>query len=353
MKMKSIPFWRKILYYFLLVIFLPILIILIIEGLGRATIYVKFGVPGKQYGLWQYDRQLGAIHARSAYNSNSETDNLGFRNREDVLDPKLAGSYRVIAYGGSTTFCYNLKTDDAWPIRLQNLLRDHHKSSDQVLNAGAIMWSISHEITRAERDLPVVKPDYVIIYSGLNEEANALFASLEGKDVATSLEQDKPRVIATNLDQARWLKRNSVIVRYFDYELSAWIAKIWPHDIRGNSPGDKPRNEVDAVVMKYYLRVLREFIDLIKNNGGKPIYVIMGGIPDIGENERRLQYSRSGAQLAQLRGAIVIDAQEVVTRYSGNKRDLFSESGVHWSALGASQLAEFILANVFTVESHR
>jgi lysophospholipase L1-like esterase len=122
------------------------------------------------YGLWQYDKELGAIHASNSYNSNSETNSLGFRNHEDVFEPKPPGALRIIAYGGSTTFCYNLDTEHAWPLRLQALLRAHHNPGDQVLNAGAVMWSISHEITRAERDLPRLHPDYVSIYSGFNEE---------------------------------------------------------------------------------------------------------------------------------------------------------------------------------------
>jgi len=151
----------------------PVIGILSIESIGRAIIHFRFGVPGKSYGLWQYDPELGAIHAANGYNLNSETNNFGFRNKEDVIEPKPANALRIIAYGGSATFCYNLPTDLAWPIRLQEILRKQHNAFDQVLNGGAIMWSIGHELTRAKRDLPRLKPDVVIIYSGVNEEVNA------------------------------------------------------------------------------------------------------------------------------------------------------------------------------------
>ena len=39
---------------------------------------------------------------------------------------------------------------------------------------------------------------------------------------------------------------------------------------------------------------------------------------------------------------LVIDSNDVVAAYKGNKRDLFSDSGVHWSDLGAGLLADFI-----------
>lgn len=77
----------------------PVAGILAIEGVGYAIIHFKYGVPGKTYGLWTHDAELGAIHSRNGYNSNSETNNYGFRNKEDVFEPKPPGSVRVIAYG--------------------------------------------------------------------------------------------------------------------------------------------------------------------------------------------------------------------------------------------------------------
>ena len=66
---------------------------------------------------------------------------------------------------------------------------------------------------------------------------------------------------------------------------------------------------------------------------------------------RFLQYSRNGAELARERGVPVLDSQNVVERYEGDKRELFIGSGVHWTALGAQRLAEFINANVFAAQA--
>lgn len=41
-------------------------------------------------------------------------------------------------------------------------------------------------------------------------------------------------------------------------------------------------------------------------------------------------------------GALVIDSNDVVAADKGDKHDLFSDSGVHWSDLGAGTLADFI-----------
>src|SRR5262245_39766402 len=293
-KMPVLPLWKRILFGFIMIVGLPIIFFLSVEAAGLAIIHVKYGVPGKSYGLWQYDRELGAVHAANAYNSNAETNNFGFRNKENVLEPKPANALRVIAYGGSTTFCYNLPNDLAWPLRLQQILREQHNASDQVLNGGAIMWSIGHELARAKRDLPKLKPDVVIIYSGVNEEANAALLKTEGVSLEQALKDGKTGLFSRNNDQARWIKRNSVIVRYWEYVGASWwhglnAGGAETHIAPAQSQADS--GTIDPVVSQNFNATLRDFIALIRAHGAKPIYVIVGGLPEVGA-ARLLQYSR-------------------------------------------------------------
>lgn len=329
----NLPIWKKILFSLIIAVGFPIAGILAIEGAGYAIIHFMYGVPGKSYGLWTYDAEIGAIHASNGYNSNSETNNYGFRNKEDVLDPKPPGSIRVIAYGGSTTFCYNLETDQAWPLRLQEELRKYAGPKSQVLNAGAITWSIGQEMARAKRDLPRLKPDVVILYSGLNEETNANHLKLEGISLEKAVAEGKYGIFTTNLDQSRWLKRNSLIVRFLEYT-----------NLFGPAPNYRPARDYPIVpeVRDNFNRTLREFIALIRQNNARPLYVIMGGLEEIGPNRQFLRYSREGAKVAREMGVPVIDSNEVINNYKGDKADLFAPSGAHWSALGAILLAKFI-----------
>lgn len=334
----DLPLWKKILFTLILVVGFPVAIVLAMEVAGHAYIHFRYGVPGKTYGLWTYDEELGAIHAANAYNNNSQTNNFGFRNKEDVIEPKPPGAYRVIAYGGSTTFCYNLETDRAWPIRLQERLRAHTNPKSQVLNGGAIMWSIGLEITRAKRDLPRLKPDIVIIYSGINEEANYELLKAEGVSLERALAEGKHGLFSQHIDQDRWLKRNSTVVRLFDYSgITGWL-------MNAISPAAPPPADsgINPAVAENFDRTLREFIELIRKNGAKPVYVIVGGLPEIGHNTQLLRYSRQGAEVARQMDVLVIDSNEVVAAYPGNKHDLFADTGVHWSDLGAGLLAEYI-----------
>ncbi|WP_020695387.1 SGNH/GDSL hydrolase family protein [Reyranella massiliensis] len=342
-KGPDLPLWKKVLFSLILVVGFPVAVILAIEGAGYAILHFKHGVPGKSYGLWTYDEELGAIHASNAYNSNSQTNNLGFRNKEDVIEPKPPGAYRVIAYGGSTTFCYNLETDRAWPLRLQENLRARTNPKSQVLNAGAIMWSIGQEVARAKRDLPRLKPDIVIIYSGINEQANEELLRAEGISLERALAEGKHGLFSKHLDQGRWLKRNSTIVRFLEYTGAAdWFFSAGHTDTHGATAPPPVDPGINLVVAENFDRTLREFIELIRKNGAKPVYVIVGGLPEVGRNTQLLRYSRQGAEVARQMGVLVIDSNDVVAAYKGNKHDLFSDSGVHWSDLGAGLLADFI-----------
>lgn len=348
---QRIPVWKQWLFAGILALVLPGVVLLGIEGAARLIIHIKYGVPGKTYGLWQADPELGAIHASNAYNSNSETNELGFRNREHIIDPKPPAALRIIAYGGSTTFCYNLSTDLAWPLRLQEILRDKHNESDQVLNAGAIMWSLGHEFARAKRDLPKLKPDYVILYSGVNEEANWENLAIEGIKLEDEVARGHYGFFTRNLDQSRWLKRNSTIVRFWDYVLAGIMygglgAIGSQSEVTATSP-DKPRTAPFPTVSQNFNGILRNFIDLIRSQGGQPIYVVMGGLHDVGPNQRLLTYSSDGAAVAREMGVPVIDANEVVKAYSGSKSDLFISSGIHWTEKGALLLSQYIYEKGF------
>lgn len=347
---RSISATRKLLYLFIIAILVPLMLLLSLELAGRLYIYFEYGVQGKSYGLWRYDSELGAVHSENAYNTNAETNNYGFRNRENVIEPKPEGAYRIIAYGGSTTYCYNLSNNEAWPLQLQKLLRDKHNSLDQVLNGGAILWSLGHAYARAQRELAILKPDYVILYSGINEEANANALSLQGRKLSTALERGEFGLFATNYDQNRWIKRNSVVVRFIDYWIQPRLAEWLNSNKRNGGYNSKiePRN-VDKIVLENYILTLRSFLDLIKKVGAQPIFIIQANGHDNNTVERITNYSRLAVPVARAAGATIIDAQEVVNSYSGPPTDLFSSTGVHWSALGARDFAYYIWKKSFDV----
>lgn len=348
--MKQMSPFKKAIFWLIFVLFFTLIPLLLLEGGGRLYVYFKHGVEGKSYGLWRYDEVLGAQHREHAYNTNAETNDYGFRNKQDVMQPKPEGAFRIITYGGSTTFCYNLLNDEAWPLQLQSVLREKRHSHDQVLNGGAILWSLGHAYARAKKDIPELRPDYVIIYSGINEETNAGYLARQGLPMQELVEQQRWGEFATNYDQNRWVKRNLFIVRVLDYIIKPFFENR-NSTVGNNTECVVPETKTDTHIEQNYLHVLKDFIALIEQHGGQAVFVIQAQGNNSETNKYLTSYSVAGAHLAAEQGAIVVDAQDLVNTYADNSMDLFYYSGVHYSKLGATKLAEFIFEKVFAEEA--
>jgi lysophospholipase L1-like esterase len=306
-------------------------------------IWWRHGVPGKSYGLWQYDKELGAIHAGNAYNTHTQTNSDGFRGREDVIEPKPPGSLRVIAYGGSTTYCYNLPDGETWPERLQARLRGRPgHERDQVLNGGHISWSLSHLYLQAKRDIPRLKPDLVILYVGVNETTNEGYLALAGQDPQRLLRERRFGVGATNLDQCRWLKRNSVTMRFLDYAIKSKVKAALPESRELVAPASRDERVAgwkESWVWQNYAIVLRQMIDLVHRNGGQVLFVAEAGAKTF-QDRGFLRFSAEGLQVAKDRGAATCDPRPAFAR--SDTGNLFYETGVHVSAEGARLLSSEI-----------
>jgi lysophospholipase L1-like esterase len=325
----------------------------ILEGGLRWFIHVRHGVPGKTYGLWRDDDVLGAQHQENAYNTRAQTNDYGFRNVEDVIDPKPEGAMRVIAYGGSTTFCYNLADTETWPAKLEQLLRSTRHPADQVLNAGAITWSIGHAFARAQKDIPMLRPDLVIIQSGMNEIHNAVQLAAQGADLSVLVRRGEYGAFATNLDQNRWLKRNVLLVRLFDYKVLPQLYRwsLVPRRAVGGVLPEHYDQPGDPTIEQNYLEVLRRFVALVRAYGGVPVFFIQSHDGRYAGNEIRVAYSKAGANVARELGATVIDGGRLLDEYPGPVTDLFYQSGYHFSALGAERAAELLYRTVVTSAS--
>jgi len=333
---------RRLLLYGLAALLPALLILLLLEGAARLYVQAQYGVPGKSYGLWRADEELGAQHAENAYNTRYQTNDYGFRNPEPLIQPKPAGAWRLIAYGGSTTFCYDLGDAETWPARLEGLLRQTHHPSDQVLNAGAIAWSLGHAFARARKDIPALAPDLVLIYSGINEDLNARALAAEGVSIERLVRAGDYGRFARSLSQNSWLQRNSVVLKLLDHWLAPWVRDAGLGMAPPGSTDEVP-TAPDPAILENYLRTLEAFLDFAHEQGARTLFVAQthGGNNKI--NAYLTSYSRAGIEVARARGALVVDAETLVASYDGDPMDLFSPSGVHYSPLGAQRLAELIL----------
>jgi len=328
---------------------LPVLFIVSIELILRLYIHFHYGVPGKSYGIYRADKELGAVHRPNSYNSNSIINNWGFRNTENISQKKPDGITRIYCSGGSTTFCYNLRTEEAWPAILQQKLRKiPGHEHDEVLNAGEICFAVAHEFTLAKRLIPLLKPDIVILYgTGINEVLSSqVLQYKENKDFDLLLREKKWGVFPLKLDQARFLKRNSTLVKFFDYKIKEWLRTYLTKKFRAR-PEPKNYTYLHQWVIYNFENTLRAYLRFLHSNGCKVIIVRYGD--NGGDNwylaHYVLRFRDRAVAIGREEGATICDLASIVDRHPARKK-LYIDSGVHVTLEGAELVADVILSDL-------
>lgn len=349
-----LPAWKRLL--FLAVIALgPVVLLLVVAELGlRAWIHFRYGVPGKSYGLYVADPELGATHRPNAYNTKGQFNNFGLRGDADVHAGRLENGLRVYCSGASTTFCYNLSDTEAWPSVLQRDLRKlpGHKR-DEVLNAGQISFAVAHEYILARRLVPALKPDVALVWTGLNEMSSADLIRNEGKNPDDLLAAGVWGVTAKTLDQARFLKRTSVLVRLWDYEVKSRIERARTSAVAPSvpPPGESlpPARALDSIhpwVVFNFETTLREYLGYLKQQSVVPIVV---RFPDAGNQDlfsvKERGFRERAVTLATASGFLVCDLA-AVAEARPDRKDLFISSGFHVTSMGAEVFAPVLMGCV-------
>lgn len=343
---------KKTLAYVAVLIFSVSLIVLFIEGLGRIMIHVRYGVSGKSYGLWQYDPELGATYRPNSYNTLTSLNNYGFRNEEDVFDPRPPNSLRVIAFGGSTTFGYNLRDGETFTERLEQKLKTiPGYERTQVLNAGQVSYSTGHTWIRVKRLVPQLEPDYVILYEGLNEMLNAWVLNLDGISFDQLYETETYGVLGRRYGQNNWLSRNSIIARFLTYVVQRAINGIREKEVvNKNYQGhalEAQAREIRKVIdhpwlVENYRFLLGQAIDFLLSQGVTPIVVRYAFVPS---SEVEI-FSDVSAEVAREKGVPICDMRSRFEQAGDRIGDLFIHTGVHVTPQGAEILAEELFQTI-------
>jgi len=117
-------------------------------------------------GLYAYDATLGWVPqenvVKEKWGFNVKTLNDGIRSNGKSLDfPK--GTPLIMTFGDSFTFGDNVADHETWPAHLERL------TGYQVLNAGVSSYGLDQSIMRAEKLVPLYKPD-IIVVSMINDD---------------------------------------------------------------------------------------------------------------------------------------------------------------------------------------
>ena len=189
MPMKKI--WSNVLYILYIIVLLVIADFAvglfynrIAPSLGQRNIQILLGEVDKEQALNERPHPYLLWENTPNYispNGVKETNNLGYRNKEDFNYSKDANVFRVLTLGGSTTWGYLLDDPgDTWSSQLEKMLNDAlSENSDyeriQVINGG-LNYGTSAELLLhyLYRDR-YLDPDIVIIHTGGNDAKLLLF----------------------------------------------------------------------------------------------------------------------------------------------------------------------------------
>jgi hypothetical protein len=332
---------------------LPVLGLVALEAAGRTYFHFRYGVSGHSYGTSKYDPVMGAVPRENSYSQSAHLNDYGFRNSEPVLTPKPDGSLRLITYGGSTTFCHHLTNDQAWPIRLQDELRRQrtHGERDQVLNGGVIMWSLGHSFEKAKRDVPLLRPDAVIIYSGVNELYNALYLADEGLAMRDLVQRGDYGRFTTNL-AFNTPFRNVIVYKFVRDRLYVSLQQ-WIRPASAPAPAGTVFTP-DPDIMANYLETLKRFVSYLREQGVTPVFVKEVLDPEhsnAASLASRTAYSAKAATIASEWGAVVVDPTAAFADPARQARPLFQNTGVHLTTDGAVLMGAVIYEQAFRVRA--
>lgn len=91
------------------------------------------------------------------------------REREELCEPKPAGQRRVVCIGDSFTFGWGVRVEDAWPRRVETVLRERDDAV-RTVNCGASGAIYADEYALALRErFHLFEPDVVVVTLCLND----------------------------------------------------------------------------------------------------------------------------------------------------------------------------------------
>lgn len=102
-------------------------------------------------------------------------NSLGFRG-DEIQRTKRAGTYRIVALGGSTTYGVFLGDHETYPYYLgEELKRQFGRDKVEVINAGLVSATSAESLTRVLFRIVPLEPDMVVFYEGYNDLPPRMF----------------------------------------------------------------------------------------------------------------------------------------------------------------------------------
>ncbi len=154
--------WKSILYVLYLVLFITIALEIILQIYNP----IPFRIKGDKISL-PINQSYSFVNEYPCFDSViiHKKNSMGFRGEELPKDPSYT---KIIAVGGSTTECFFISDDKAWPQVMQVELRKNHPKT-WVNNAGLNGHSSFGHLMLLNDVVLTHKPNYVYFLVGVND----------------------------------------------------------------------------------------------------------------------------------------------------------------------------------------
>jgi lysophospholipase L1-like esterase len=234
--------------------------------------------------------------------------------RDDApVGPKTAGEKRLLILGDSVTFGATVRTDEAYPQRLEQALHRDGRTW-RVLNAGVTSYDAGQEA------------DWLDVF-GWQTEPEVIAVAFCRNDLFPSDRENSPKRFATGTI-TRWLTEHSAVAFYM--ERAIWLG-------RAKITQSRPRPEPESfdVIEKPYRQ-----IDASARERGLPVILLVFPTRELIEGRAHDDYSERLEQLGKELGWRVIDLAPAFPRDAGSL--FLSGDMVHPNAEGYKLVAEYL-----------
>lgn len=259
-------------FVIILIVFISLLVL---EGAMQVVYRLKHGY----WLLGHEDEQYRVLFKKHPYlvaeprpNAKYNTKNkitfshnsLGFRGEEIGLQKKQ-NIKRIVALGGSSTYCIGVSDNQTWPYQLQKELGAGY----EVINMGLPGYTTVEHIIQTALNLSDLSPDICIYYIGWNDLRNMHVANLRSD---YSDFHGRSQYTHLLLDSLKILNHSLIAVNIVKI-----IKKIFVTDPEGvyvvEGTKDKFTTKIDNRALDLYRRNIRLIISLCRAQGIRPIMI--------------------------------------------------------------------------------
>lgn len=313
----------------------------------RVAVELMLGLTGSdshtvsRYQAHPYFNYVGASDYQFK-NGQKAHDSLGFRAQTALPVEPVEGRLRLVALGASTTYgMYFGKAASVWPEQLEGLLASKNQPADAV--SLALPAYSSFELLGVTAMLvPELRPDWVLIHSGMNDAFAVGFKDEGGPDNRNfrhAWSFSPPG--AMTLAAMRWSKTARLLVMRSLPNLGDMITAM-----QFAAPtGEALAAHIKAADGRYYKRNLKSMLALIRSFGAKPMLINMSLNPNF--EQRRDPYQAAVAAAVSRNNRLMAElAAETGTAYV----DLYSQlrsaelflDAVHVNQVGMARKSKLI-----------